>query len=157
MEVDHRFSEEKMTVSEVFERISKATCPGIEILEIREISLHTKAVTEIANGAVWKLCFDREFNIEEAKSFCRNILDRPEIKIVIKDKELDIKPFISDLYFDEKAKNIFVLDSFISHKGTVRPSEVANLIIDKFGKADYYSLKTSVYCLNDNKKIEPWG
>ena len=28
----------------------------------------------------------------------------------------------------EKEKNMFVLDSFISHQGTVRPSEIANLI-----------------------------
>ena len=154
MDLDLR---EKMTVSDVFEKLTKVTCPGIEILEIREVPLKIKAVTEIANGAIWNIYFEKEFESEKAKSFCKSILNSSEIKITRKDKEVDIRTFISDLYFDEKEKNMFVLDSFISHQGTVRPSEIAKLIIEKFGQCDYYSVKDAVYCLRDNKKIEPWG
>lgn len=156
MDLDLR---KRMPVGEVESRLSAVSGKGLEIAEIREIPLGAKAVTEIMTGAIWRIRSDGPVDREKAAAFAENLLSRESIPVERKGKTVDVRPFIAGLRPDPGDPRAFELDSYISHKGTVKPSEIVGLIESESGidSPGWTSERVLLYRDSGGKKIEPWG
>lgn len=156
MDLDLR---ENMELEEVRRRLEEASGRGIEIEEIRELPLNAKAVTEIVSGSLWKIYADEKIDACKAAAFAKDLLARDSVIVARKDKDVDIRPFIADIYPDPDDEKAFVLDTWISHKGTAKPSEIISLIEKESGidAGGWTALRTYLYCDSSDGKKEPWG
>ncbi len=148
---------ENIPVELVKNKLASASGSGVDILEVRKISLDQKPVTEIMDGSVWLLKPEGYFDDDKAKKIIMEINSREELLVSRKDKTVNIRPYISSLSFDAEHK-VFLLDASICRQGSLRPAEITDFLsLEGFGAKGWTIERLSLYRLDGKKQIEPWG
>lgn len=122
-------------ISDITERMRAASPEGLEILDVMEIPLNAKAVTEITVGAKYRFVPEGADSNLIMEAIAK-ISKYDSLIVSRKDKSFDVKPFLAGVNFIVNGQFALLIDTVITQNGTIKPSEVI-LLLEREGVPKY--------------------
>jgi radical SAM family uncharacterized protein/radical SAM-linked protein len=142
------------------EELQKVTFPGISILEVKEIPLSSKAISEVIYLASYRIRLGLAGDItpEKLSAVIDDMMSRASILVKRKEKDFDIRPLIQRLQWVFMQEGEATLEAFlcISPDGSAKPQDIIAILSGSGLGVDLQEVqRTGLFTRKGSEWIDP--
>ena len=120
-----------VSLAEIEARLSGQMPRGLELVEVKEVSLQEKALTRDANLITYQVAYETSCDSDEIKRLVRELILSTSLPYTRvrgnKIKKINIRPFIKSITLPkDEPNNLMEMKLIFNERGTAKPEEVVN-------------------------------